>query len=270
MGGGGIIFICLYVDDLLITGSNTRDKQCLKSEFEMTDLGRLSYFLGIEFKQVDGGLFMHQKKYIHDVLKKFNMLECNTAETPAEANLKLDNGEQESAVDGTLFRQMIGCLRFIFHTRPEISYSVGLVSRFMSNPKKSHFMAAKRILRYLCGTLDFGVLYSNHSEKVRLQLVAYSDSDWCGDLLERKSTMGYVFLLSDSPISWCSKKQAVITLSTCEAEYIAACHAACQDLWLESLLEELKVGFDGYVDLLIDNKSAINLAKNPVAHGAST
>ncbi|XP_019435857.1 PREDICTED: uncharacterized protein LOC109342301 [Lupinus angustifolius] len=167
----------------------------------MTDMGKLSYFLGIQFKQVDDGVLMHQNNYIQDVLNKFHMLDCNSTHTPAEVNLKLDRREHEPEVDGTLFRKMVGCLRFICNTRPKINYSVGLVSRFMSSLRKSHLTAAKRILRYMKGTSSFGVLLSNQSQKGNLQLLAYSDSDWCGNLLERKSTMGYVFLLGNSPMS---------------------------------------------------------------------
>ncbi|XP_019416648.1 PREDICTED: uncharacterized protein LOC109327923 [Lupinus angustifolius] len=186
----------------------------------MSNLRRLSYFLGIEFKQVDGGMFMHQKKYTQHMLKKFNTVNCNSVETPSEPNLRLDKDDHELVVDDTLFRQVVGCLRFICHTRLEISFNVGLMSRFMSSPKKTHLVAKKRILRYLSGTLYFGVLFSTRPEKCRLQLNAYFDSDWGGDLIERKSTMGYVFLLCGSPISWCSKKQEIVALSTCAAEYV--------------------------------------------------
>jgi len=268
-----ILFLCLYVDDLLITGSTTAGidklKQDLKGEFEMSDMGTLSYFLGLEFVQTDQGLFMHQRKYILEILKKFHMLNCNASETPAEANTKLDNCKNEPAVDATMYRQMVGSLRFICHTRPEISFSVGVVSRFMNDPRHSHLVAAKRILRYLQGTLTFGIIFPQQEEKVELHLVAYSDSDWCGDLLDRRSTMGYVFTIAGAPISWCSKKQTVVALSTCEAEYIAACSAACQALWLSSLIQELKVETGSVVELFVDNKSAIDLAKNPVSHGRS-
>ncbi|XP_057435865.1 secreted RxLR effector protein 161-like [Lotus japonicus] len=164
---------------------------------------------------------------------------------------------------------MVGSLRFICHTRPEISYSVGLVSRFMSEPRHPHLIAAKRILRYLKGTLSFGILFPFQDEKVGLQLVAYSDSDWCGDLVDRKSTMGYIFTFAGAPISWCSKKQSVVALSTCEAEYISTCSAACQALWLHTLLLELQISVGDYVELLVDNRSAIDLSKNPVSHGRS-
>nr|KYP66838.1 Retrovirus-related Pol polyprotein from transposon TNT 1-94 [Cajanus cajan] len=269
-----ILIICLYVDDLLITGNSSADieslKQSLKKEFEMTDLGILSYFLGLEFAYTEKGIFMHQKKYISEVLKRFNMMGCNPAETPAEINGKLTRSENEASVDGTLFRQIVGSLRFICHSRPEIAFSVGLVSRFMNDPRQPHLVAAKRILRYLKGTLGYGIMFSHQTkEDDGLRLVAYSDSDWCGDLVDRRSTMGQVFLFSGSPISWSSKKQTVVVLSTCEAEYIAACSAACQALWLSSLLSELKVSVDSGVELLVDSKSAIDLAKNPVSHGRS-
>nr|KYP47010.1 Retrovirus-related Pol polyprotein from transposon TNT 1-94 [Cajanus cajan] len=159
------------------------------------------------------------------------MLGCKPAETPAELNVKLEKREDEGSVDGTMFRQIVGSLRFICHSRPEIAFSVGLVSRFMGDPRQSHLVATKRIMR--------------------------------------RSTMGQVFLLSGSPISWSSKKQTVVALSTCEVEYIAACAAACQALWISSLLKELTVFTGEAVDLLVDSKSAIDLAKNPVSHGRS-
>lgn len=269
----GNLYICLYVDDLLITGSSASEiealKESLKGEFEMTDLGVLSYFLGLEFQKHDCGLFMHQRKYLLEVLKKFKMLDCNPSKTPAEMSCKLGKCETEPAVDCTLYRQIVWSLRFICHSRPGITFSVGVISRFMSDPRHSHMMAAKRILRYLRGTLDFGVLFPHQKEKVEPQLVAYSDSNWGEDVFDRKSTMGHVFLFGGAPISWCSKKQDVVALSICEAEYIAACSAACQACWLSSLLEELGVVTTDAVKLLVDSKSTIDLAKNSVSHGRS-
>jgi hypothetical protein len=128
--------------------------------------------------------------------------------------------------------------------------------------------AVKRILRYPQGTTDYGVLYPN-TDKDQKKLVGYCDSDWSGDKVERRSTMGYVFTLFNCPISWSSKKQNVVALSTCEAEYISACNATCQGLWLQSLLQEMKIDIAEEIELRVDNKSAINLAKNPIAHGRS-
>ncbi|RZB69615.1 Retrovirus-related Pol polyprotein from transposon RE1 [Glycine soja] len=212
---------------------------------------------------------MHQKKYLLEVLQKFNMMDCNVSLTPAEVNLKLDKCENEAAVDGTVFRQIVGSLRYICHTRPELAFSVGMISKFMSDPRHSHMVAAKRILRYLKGTLNMGILFPHQDENVRPHLVAYSDSDWCGDVLDRRSTMGYIFMIVGAPISWSSKKQSVVALSTCEAEYIAACSAACQASWLFSLLQELGVITGMAIELLVDSKSAIDLARNPVSHDRS-
>ncbi|KAK2417383.1 putative mitochondrial protein [Trifolium repens] len=267
------LMICLYVDDLLITGSDhdkiEKFKGRLKDEFEMSDLGRLNYFLGLEFLYGSNGIVLHQRKYIADVLKRFHMESCNEADTPMEANLKLSKNENEQAVDATLFKQVVGSLRFICNTRPDINYVLGSVSRFMSNPKASHMIAAKRILRYLKGTQDFGLAFLKSNMESELELEGFSDSDWCGDKDDRRSTSGYWFRFRNSPISWSSKKQSIVALSSCEAEYVAAAQPACQAVWLESLLDELKINYVKPVRLNVDNKSAISLARNPIAHGRS-
>ncbi|KAK2370871.1 putative mitochondrial protein [Trifolium repens] len=267
------VLICLYVDDLLITGSNhaciEKFKRRLKDEFEMSDLGKLNYFLGLEFLYRDDGIVLHQKKYIADVLKRFHMENCNEAETPMEANLKLSKDEAGQAVDATLFKQVVGSLRFICNTRPDINYAVGSVSRFMSNPKASHMVAAKRILRYLKGTHDYGLAFPRSKMESKFELEGFSDSDWCGDKDDRRSTSGMWFRFRNSPISWSSKKQSIVALSSCEAEYVAAAQAACQAVWLESLLDELKIKYVKPVKLNVDNQSAISLARNPIAHGRS-
>jgi hypothetical protein len=267
-----ICMVCLYVDDLLITGSS-RDEiikltKQLSTEFDMTNLGGLRYFLGLEFTKTSSGLLIHQKKYVSDILKRFNMLNCNPAITPMETSSSLNNDDEGKSVNSTHYKQMVGSLRYACNSRPDICHSVGIVSRFMQSPKLSHMQAVKRILRYLQGTVDYGVLYSNTDGNQR-RLVGYCDSDWSGDKVERKSTMGYVFTLFNCPISWCSKKQNVVALSTCEAEYISACNAACQGIWLQSLLQEMMIDVDEEIELRVDNKSAINLAKNPIAHGRS-
>lgn len=192
-----------------------------------------------------------------------------TAATPVETNSKLPFVESEEKVDATLYKQIVGSLRFVYNSRPDITFGVGLISRFMSDPRANHMIAAKRILRYLKGTADFGLLFPRAKEEVNGEIVAYSDSDWCGDQMDRKSTSGYFFRFLGAPISWCSKKQGVVDLSSSEAEYIAAAQAACQILWLESLLEEMKIKHAKPVQLQVDNKSSISLARNPIALGRS-
>ena len=146
-----MIILCLYVDDLLITRSNPlakeKFKERLKLEFKMTDLGLLSYFLGMEFKKPKELMIMHQQKYTTDLLKRFQMMSCNPTSTPVEPGLKLVKDESEKSVDSTLFKQVVGSLRYLYNTRPDISFAVGLISRFSNDPKASHWAAAKRILR---------------------------------------------------------------------------------------------------------------------------
>ncbi|XP_019450648.1 PREDICTED: uncharacterized protein LOC109352918 [Lupinus angustifolius] len=178
----------------------------MKAEFEMSDLGELSYFLGIEFSRVKEGILMHQEKYINDVLKRFNMEGCNAVSTPIEADAGCEKLEQDFAVDNTLYRQIVGCLRYICNTRPDIAYGVGVISRHMESPKKSNLMQAKRILRYVKGTLEFGLILPIKNSDKNHRMLGFSYADWCGDKCDRKSTSGYMFFLGEGPISWSSKK----------------------------------------------------------------
>lgn len=268
-----LVILCLYVDDLLITGNNKVEidkiKQLLKNQFEMTDLGSLSYFLGIEFKETEAGIVMHQSKYATDLLKKFRMTNCNAAATPAETGLALSLRDEGEPVDETQYRQIVGSLRYLCNTRPDLAFSVGLISRFMQAPKTPHMMAAKRILRYIRGTINYGILLPNTITSSNMELVGYTDSDWRRDNDDRKSTAGYIFLLGDALVSWSSKKQDPVALSTCEVEYIAASMCSCQGLWLRKLLKEMKIQKTEAINILVDNKSAISLAKNPIDHGGS-
>jgi hypothetical protein len=260
------------VDDLLITGSNEAHirefKVDMMREFEMTDLGHISYFLGIEFQRTSEGLILHQKKYASEILKRFEMDQCNPALTPSEPRLQLSRETEERDVDSTEYRRLVGSLRYLCNTRPDIAYSVGIISRYMERPKMSHLSAAKRILRYIKGTMDYGIVF-NKPDKKDIELIGYTDSNWCGDKDDRKSTAGYVFLYGGAPISWCSRKEPVVSLSTCEAEYIAASLSACQGVWLSNLIDEISNVKCDSVILKVDNTSAINLAKNPIAHGRS-
>ncbi|XP_047158697.1 uncharacterized mitochondrial protein AtMg00810-like [Vigna umbellata] len=269
--GDNIMIFCLYVDDLLVTGSSLSKieefKQMMEAEFEMTDLGKLSYFLGMEFSQTTAGLLMHKKMYVKDLLERFKMVQCNDVKNPLEINAKLKLDEDKESVDGTAYKQLVGSLRFLCNSKPDLMFGVGLISRFMSNPKISHMAAAKRILRYVKGTADYGILFPYGTKEEELKLVGYTDSDFGGDQIERKSTSGNIYFINRAPISWSSKKQTVITLSSCETEYIAGCYAVCLGVWLNEVSKELKVQTDRPVELKMDNTSAISLAKNPVSHG---
>ncbi|KAJ3701279.1 hypothetical protein LUZ61_004984 [Rhynchospora tenuis] len=265
-----IMFVALYVDDMIFMGNNNemieKFKLEMSKEFEMTDLGLMSYFLGLEVKQDKSGIFVSQEAYAKDVLKRFKMDDCNPVCTPVESGTKLSRYDDGKAVDATQYRSLVGSLRYLMCTRPDIAYGVGLVSRYMEEPKTSHWKAIKRILRYVKGTLSHGLFYSYTDE---FDLVGYTDSDWCGDIDDRKSTAGFVFYMGDTTFTWVSKKQPIVTLSTCEAEYVAASSCVCHAIWLRKLLKDMNFARDQPTEIRVDNKSAIELAKNPVHHERS-
>lgn len=269
--GKGVLIIGVYVDDILVTGASTATikefKEQMASKFDMCDLGKLTYYLGLEVHQGDGYIQLNQKGYAKKILKKAGMLHCNPSKVPMHPKDIVNKDEGGTEVNPTDFKSVVGGLRYLCHTRPDIAYSVGIVSRFMEHPTLLHQAAAKRILRYVQGTLDLGLIYSRDSDnKV---LIGYSDSDLAGNVEDRKSTGGMVFYLNRSLITWASQKQKSVALSSCEAEFMAATAAACQAVWLRKLLTQITEYDIGPVTLFLDNKSAIELAKNPVFHGRS-
>ncbi|XP_040367238.1 secreted RxLR effector protein 161-like [Rosa chinensis] len=155
---------------------------------------------------------------------------------------------------------------YLTGTRPDLMYVISLISRFMGSPTELHMQAVKRVLKYLKGTVDLGILYKRNGNE---QLEAYTDSDYAGDLDDQRSTSGYVFLLSTGAVSWSSKKQPVVTLSTTEAEFIAAASCVCQGIWMRRVLEKLVHAHNGSTTMYCDNSSTIKLSKNPVLHGRS-
>lgn len=195
------------------------------------------------------------------------MLDSNLTKYPMEPKVQLSKDHMGKAVDSTMFKSLVGGLRYLVHTRPDISYAVGMVSRFMERPTVQHLNAVKRILRYVNGTKEYGLVYTENFGNHLLS--GYSDSDLRGSVNDRKSTGGMAFYLSDSLITWVSQKQRCVALSTCEAEFIAATAAACQGIWLRNLLNRILDVNTGPVVIYVDNRSAIDLAKNPVFHGRS-
>ncbi|KAM3254169.1 hypothetical protein ACQJBY_047973 [Aegilops geniculata] len=181
-----------------------------------------------------------------------------------EPRLKLSKESKNPPVDRKLYRSIVGSLRYLVHSRPDISYAVGFVSRFMEAPTTGHWAAVKQLLRYVAGTLNFGCRYKKGEAEPRL--IGYSDADFAGDVDDRKRTSGTVFVFGGSVISRQSQKQKVVALSSCEAEYMAATAAACTGVWLRRMLGDLLGDPGGATPLLIDNKSAIQLCKNPVFH----
>ena len=225
-------------------------------------LGESKYFLGFQVKQLQEGTFLSQTKYTQDILSKFGMKDAKPIKTPMGTNGHLDLDTGGKSVDQKVYRSMIGSLLYLCASRPDIMLSVCMCARFQADPKEAHLTAVKRILRYLAYTPKFGLWYPRGST---FDLIGYSDADWAGCKINRKSTSGTCQFLGRSLVSWASKKQNSVALSTAEAEYIAAGHCCAQLLWMRQTLRDY-----GYkltkVPLLCDNESAIKMADNPVEH----
>jgi len=266
---GDLLILCLYVDDVIFTRSNLKMigdfKHITMKEFEMIDLGLMSYFLGIEVIQGDDGIFIHQMKFAIAFLKKFKMEGSNSIKTPIESGIKLTKEGDGRTIDATYFKQIVGSLRYLTCTRPDICYVVGLVRQYMESPRQVHLQVVKRIMRYIKDTTIFGLFYSSSKKIV---IVGYSDSDWGGDSDGRKSTNGNCFMIGKTVCFWSSKKQSIVALSTCETEYVATT-SACQSVWLNNIMTQIGFNLDVPIKIYVDNVSAINLAKNPVFHQRS-
>jgi hypothetical protein len=261
------LFICqLYVDDIIFGSANHAfNKEFAKlmtDRFEMSMMGELKYFLGFEVKQLREGTFINQAKYIQDMLKRFKLDKLNGANTPMATKVNLDLDPNGNDVDQKLYRSMIGSLLYLCASRPDIMMSVGMCARFQAAPKESHLVAVKRIFRYLVQTPNFGLWYPKGAS---FELIGYSDSDYAGDKVGRKSTSGTCQFLGRSLVCWSSKKQNCVSMSTAESEYIAAASCCAQLLWMRQHLKDFGVTFDK-VPLLCDNVSAIQIAHNPVQH----
>lgn len=225
------LVVGVYVDDLIIMGESSSELIAFKTEmkkvFKMTDLGTLSYYLGIEVHQGDKGISLCQTSYAKKLLEKVGLSQCNPCSTPMEAKLKLSKDSDSSRVDSSEYRSLIGSLRYLLHTRPELNFSVSYLSRFMEAPSQDHLAAVKHLLRYVAGTMELGLFYPRGTHK-NVVITGYSDSDLGGDLDDGRSTSGTIFFIGDCPATWSSQKQHVVALSSCEAEYIAGSEAAAR------------------------------------------
>ncbi|KAH9685060.1 hypothetical protein KPL70_013801 [Citrus sinensis] len=246
----------------------------LNSEFDIKDLGHAKKILGMEITRDrrKGTMFLSQKKYLEKVLNTFGMNNCKPVITPLASHFKLSNqqcpktSEKKQEMSKVPYANAVGCMMYaMVLTRPDISHSLSLISRYMASPRKEHWRAAKWMLRYLNGTLDYGLLYGNGRETNEAGLWGYVDSDYAGDLDIRRSQTGYMFMLNGCLISWKASLQHVVALSTTEAEYTTASEAVKEALWLKGLISELGIP-QKVVDIHCDNSSAIYLSRNPAHH----
>ncbi|KAJ9536321.1 hypothetical protein OSB04_un000501 [Centaurea solstitialis] len=261
-----ILLVQIYVDDIIF--GSTNPKLCekfellMKSEYKMSMMGELTFFLGLQIKQSEKGIFINQGKYVHEMLKKFDLTSYTPMKTPMAPPLSLDKDSKGKPVDVTLYRGMIGSLLYLTASCPDIMYSTCLCARYQAEPKESHLTAVKRIFRYLKGTPNMGLWYSKDSG---FDLTAYSDSDFAGCKIDRKSTTGGCHLLGGKLVSWTSKKQNSVSTSTAEAEYVAAGICCAQVLWLRNQLQDYDIQLSK-IPIYCDNTSAIAIANNPVLH----
>lgn len=263
-------YVLLYVDDLLIVCENIQTikmiKQSMSIEFEMTDVGEMDTFLGIHVKRDihRGQINMNQSTYMKNVLQKFGMSECKNTATPIEVGLDLAKCDQNTVCDAP-YRELIGCLTYAtMTTRPDLCASTNYFSRFQSCFSDEHYNYARRILRYVRGTTELKLVYNKHEDAD--VLLGYTDSDWANDKNDRKSVSGYVFKVFGNTVSWGSRKQATVSLSSTEAEYVALAQGICEAKWLRSLLEELGFAINQPVIIFEDNQSCIKVAEEPRAH----
>ncbi|KAJ9564937.1 hypothetical protein OSB04_000903 [Centaurea solstitialis] len=266
---GNIILVQIYVDDIIFgaTDPSMCDEfaNLMSTNYEMSMMGDYHFFLGLQVKQTKEGIFINQSKYTKDLLKKFSFESCFPMKSPMAPPLKLDSDPNGNSVNITEYRGMIGSLLYLTASRPDIMFSTCLCARFQADPKESHLYAVKRIFRYLKGTPDLGLWYPKDSG---FDLIGYSDSDFAGSKLDRKSTTGSCQLLEGKLVSWSSKKQHSVSTSTAEAEYVAAGSCCAQILWMKNQLQDYDQQFN-QVPIPCDNSSAIAIANNPVLHSRS-
>jgi hypothetical protein len=269
-----ITVVVVWVDDIIIASNQdstvTEVKACLSQKFRMTDLGEICWFLGMQFIREGGVIKMNQSRYIEKLLTKFDMQDCKPRSTPCEMGVNKIGEDDVELADIKLYRKIVGSLIYVMTgTRPDLCYIVTKLSQHLSKPTMTHMTMAKHVLRYMKGTVNQGLVFKKSAEPLRL--IGYCDADW-GMSDDRRSITGYSFQLSkDGPlVSWKSRKQQTVALSTCEAEYMALAAATQEAKFLMQLMESVTDSdLFGCVTLYCDNQGALALAKNPVQHQRS-
>ena len=240
LSGGATFIIGVYVDDIILAGKDHKQmeeiKRILAKTFDIKDLGELKYFLGVKIDKI-GTVWIGQPMYTENVLKKYGMEDAKAVSTPVDVGTKLVKAATDSElIDRVLYQSAVGSLLYLStKTRPDIAYAVNSVARFCSNPTKQNWMAVKRIFRYLRGTTTLGLLYKKSSSN---ELIGFSDADWGEDVKDFRFTSGYCSEIGGTIVSWRSKKQSCVALSTAKAEYMALSSAAQEAVWLRELCKD--------------------------------
>ncbi|CAL1409091.1 unnamed protein product [Linum trigynum] len=265
---GVLLYFLVYVDDLLLTSNDSAAlstfQNALAGRFSLKALGDVDYFLGIEVIPTISGYILSQHKYMVDILTRFHMREAAPASTPLASSATLSLNDGTSPTDAIRYRQVLGALQYLVYTRPDIAFSVNKLSQYMHSPSAYHWKCLKRLLRYVCGTISYGLAIRRSSDPLRL--TAFADSDWAGNLDDRTSTSAYLLYFGSTLISWRSKKQRIVARSSTEAEYRAIAHAATELEWVQNLLTELRQPLSVSPTLFSDNLGATSFSSNPVFH----
>ncbi|XP_019175666.1 PREDICTED: uncharacterized protein LOC109170988 [Ipomoea nil] len=260
------VYLLVYVDDIFMMGSDATLVnsllQRLASTFKIRDLGRPGFFLGIETVQSGSGMVLSQRHYMNDLLNRSGMLDCKPLATPASVTHAVSSSDQPFD-NPTQYRRIVGALQYLTITRPDLSYAVNRLCQFMHSLTTDHWTMVKRVLRYIKGTIDYGLRLSPSSTTA---IHAYSDSDWAGCPIDRKSTSGFAVFLGSNLVSWLSRKQHTVARSSTEAEYKALADVAAEVTWIVSLLRELWLHSRQPSTLWCDNLGATYLCANPVFH----
>jgi hypothetical protein len=264
-----ILIVQVYVDDIVFGGSShslvARFAEDMSKEFELSMMGELQFFLGLQVKQAKEGTFVHQAKYTTDILKKFKMGDSKPLSTPMSTTTALDADEDGEPVDQKEYRSMIGSLLYLTTTRPDIQFSVCLCARLQASSRTSHRQVVKRIFKYLQYTPELGLWYSASSS---LFLLGFSNADFAGCRVDRKLTSGTWQFLGSLLVSWSSRKQSSVAQSTTEAEYVAVASCCSQLLWITYTLSDFGKECS-HVPLMCDSTSAIRVSQNLVLHSTT-
>lgn len=270
LNNGYKLYVAIYVDDVLIFCNNSKILRNMKKKlskiFKMKDMGEVSTILGIKISRNQDTIKIDQTKYINDVLYRFGMSDCNPVSTPMDTNQKLsmsmspNNEEERQEMSKVPYMQAIGCLLFAAQvSRPDISYAVNMLSRYSTNPGRAHWEAAKRVMRYLKGTIEKGLVYKPNLDNT---ITGYCDADWAGNIDDRQSTTGYIFVYQSAAISWSTKKQKTVALSSTEAEFMSITAAIQESVWLKRLENEMNPDAKKTMKIFCDNKGALHVAMN--------
>ncbi|CAM8955334.1 unnamed protein product [Rhodiola kirilowii] len=264
---GDFLILLVYVDDVVLTGTSSdlimRVKQFIHEKFQIKDLGKLKYFLGLEVARSTTGIFLNQRKYVIDLLDDYEFSECKPCKTPMEIKHGLGLSTAPLLPDASVYRRLVGRLIYLTITRPDLAFPVHVLSQFMQRPNEDHLRAAHRVLRYIKLAPAQGLFFSSNSN---LQLTGYCDADWASCPITRRSITGYCMLLGSSIVSWKTKKQVVVARSSAESEYRSLAGACSEALWLVRLLSDMQVMVTIPIHVFCDSQAAIHIARNPVFH----